>query len=114
MCLFVWHDGDVPTPSRAADARDSPAGDRALAAAFKALGDPTRLRLVQAITASEDGELCVCHLTEIAGLSQATVSHHMRRLVEAQLATREQRGKWAYYRLNRDGFTHMANSLRIT
>jgi ArsR family transcriptional regulator len=84
-----------------------------LAAAFKALGDPTRLRLVQAIAASEDGELCVCHLTEVAGLSQATVSHHMRQLAEAGLATREQRGKWAYYTLNRDAFAHLAHSLPI-
>lgn len=66
---------------------------------FKALGDPTRLRLLSLIAASEEGELCICDLTDPVGLSQPTVSHHMKQLVEAGLATREQRGKWAYYRV---------------
>lgn len=65
---------------------------------FKALGDPTRVRLLSLIAASADGEACICDLTEPVGLSQPTVSHHMKLLVEAELVTREQRGKWAYYR----------------
>ena len=68
-----------------------------IARVFKALGDPTRVRLLSLIAASADGELCVCDLTDPVGLSQPTVSHHMKLLVEAGLVTREQRGKWAYY-----------------
>lgn len=71
---------------------------RDLATVFKALGDPTRVKLLSLITASADGEMCVCDLTEPVGLSQPTVSHHMKLLVEAGLVTREQRGRWAYYR----------------
>ncbi|GGM18735.1 ArsR/SmtB family transcription factor [Promicromonospora citrea] len=68
-----------------------------LARVFKALGDPTRVRLLSVIAAHEGGEACVCDLTEPVGLSQPTVSHHLRLLVDAGLLAREQRGKWAYY-----------------
>ncbi len=68
-----------------------------LAKVFKALGDPTRVKLLSLITTNADGEMCVCDLTEPVGLSQPTVSHHMKVLVEAGLVTREQRGRWAYY-----------------
>lgn len=71
---------------------------RELAKVFKALGDPTRVKLLSLITASTDGEMCVCDLTAPVDLSQPTVSHHMKVLVEAGLVTREQRGRWAYYR----------------
>jgi ArsR family transcriptional regulator, arsenate/arsenite/antimonite-responsive transcriptional repressor len=70
-----------------------------LASRFKALADPTRLRLISLVAAHADAEACVCDLTEPVGLSQPTVSHHLRILVEAGVLTREQRGKWAYYRL---------------
>jgi ArsR family transcriptional regulator len=70
-----------------------------LARMFKALGDPTRVKLLSMIAAAPQGEACICDMTEPVGLSQPTVSHHMRLLVEAGLATREQRGKWAYYRV---------------
>jgi ArsR family transcriptional regulator len=70
-----------------------------LALMFKALGDPSRVRLLSLIAAAPAGEACVCDMTQSVGLSQPTVSHHMRTLVEAGLATREQRGKWAYYRV---------------
>ncbi|MFV4913542.1 metalloregulator ArsR/SmtB family transcription factor [Microbacterium lacticum] len=68
-----------------------------LARMFKALGDPTRVRLLSMIAAQAGAEACVCDLTEPVGLSQPTVSHHMKQLVDAGLVTREQRGKWAYY-----------------
>ena len=70
-----------------------------LAQVLKALADPTRLRLVSLIAAHEGGEACVCDLIAPVRLSQPTVSHHLRVLVEAGLLTREQRGKWAYYRI---------------
>jgi ArsR family transcriptional regulator, arsenate/arsenite/antimonite-responsive transcriptional repressor len=70
-----------------------------LARMFKALGDPTRVKLLSLIAAADGGEACICDMTERVGLSQPTVSHHMRLLVEAGLAMREQRGRWAYYRV---------------
>lgn len=77
---------------------DSAAAER-LAAVLKALAEPTRLRLVSMIAAHENAQACVCDLTEPVGLSQPTVSHHLKVLVDAGLVEREQRGKWAYYRL---------------
>ena len=70
-----------------------------LAAVLKALAEPTRLRLVSLIAAQPDGEACICDLTAPVGLSQPTVSHHMKVLADAGLLEREQRGKWAYFRL---------------
>jgi ArsR family transcriptional regulator len=69
-----------------------------LARVFKALSDPARVKLISLIAAAHEGEACICDLTAPVGLSQPTVSHHMKLLVEAGLATREQRGKWAYSR----------------
>ncbi len=70
-----------------------------LAQVLKALADPTRLRLVSLVAAHEGDEACVCELTEPVGLSQPTVSHHLRVLVDAGILEREQRGKWAYFRV---------------
>ncbi|SKC60327.1 ArsR/SmtB family transcription factor [Krasilnikoviella flava] len=75
-----------------------PAAARDLARQFKALADPTRVQLLSIVTAHEGHEACVCDLTEPVGLSQPTVSHHLKILVEAGLLEREQRGRWAYYR----------------
>jgi ArsR family transcriptional regulator, arsenate/arsenite/antimonite-responsive transcriptional repressor len=70
-----------------------------LAGGFKALADPARLRLISLVAAHESAEACVCELTEPIGLAQPTVSHHLKILVDAGIFSREQRGKWAYYRL---------------
>jgi ArsR family transcriptional regulator len=77
---------------------DDQAAER-LARVFKALGDPTRIKLLSLIAATDGDGACVCDLIEPVRLSQPTVSHHMRQLVDAGLISREQRGKWAYYRL---------------
>ncbi len=69
----------------------------AAARTFKALGDPARVRLLSIVAASPDGEACICDLTDPVGLSQPTVSHHMKLLAEAGLVEREQRGRWAYF-----------------
>jgi ArsR family transcriptional regulator, arsenate/arsenite/antimonite-responsive transcriptional repressor len=74
-------------------------GAQRLAAVLKVIAEPTRLRLLSIVAAQADGEACICDLTDPVGLSQPTVSHHMKLLVEAGLLEREQRGKWAYYRL---------------
>ncbi len=85
-----------------------------LARMFKALGDPTRVRLLSMIAAAPEGEACVCDLIDPVGLSQPTVSHHMRLLVEAGLATREQRGRWAFYRVVPEVLGSLAAALEPT
>lgn len=82
-----------------------------LARMFKALGDPTRVRLLSMIAAQAGAEACVCDLTEPVGLSQPTVSHHMKQLVDAGLVVREQRGKWAYYSLAPDTLAMLSGVL---
>jgi ArsR family transcriptional regulator, arsenate/arsenite/antimonite-responsive transcriptional repressor len=79
-------------PIEAADARR-------LAGVLKALADPARLRLLSLIQSADDGEACVVDLTGPVGLSQPTVSHHLRILTEAGLLARDKRGVWAYYSL---------------
>jgi ArsR family transcriptional regulator len=70
-----------------------------LAGLLKAIAEPTRLRLLSLVAAHDGQEACVCDLTEPVGLSQPTVSHHLKVLVDAGLMTREKRGVWSYYRL---------------
>jgi ArsR family transcriptional regulator, arsenate/arsenite/antimonite-responsive transcriptional repressor len=70
-----------------------------LATALRVLADPARLRLLSLIQAQPNGEACVCHLQEPLGLSQPTVSHHLKVLVNAGLLEREKRGRWAYFRV---------------
>lgn len=82
-----------------------------LARVFKALGDPTRVRLLSLIAATERGEACICDLTAPVGLSQPTVSHHMKQLVDAGLVTREQRGKWAYYAVVPESLAALGSAL---
>lgn len=115
-CQCVWDAG--PVNATVSPARESllvtdlaaccgPIADTALdvdsaerlAGVLKALAEPTRLRLVSIIAAQADAEACVCDLTDPVTLSQPTVSHHLKVLVDAGLLEREQRGKWAFYRL---------------
>lgn len=70
-----------------------------IAAAFKALADPARLRLLSFIAAQPSGEACVCHLMKPLDISQPTVSHHLKVLFDAGLLTRDRRGTWVYYRI---------------
>jgi ArsR family transcriptional regulator len=70
-----------------------------LANTLKALADPVRLRLLSFIAAQPDGEACVCHVTDPVGLSQPTVSHHLKLLHTAGLLERDKRGAWVYYRV---------------
>lgn len=71
----------------------------ASAALFKALADPARVRIVNMLATADEG-VCVCDLTPSLGLSQPTVSHHLRKLSDAGLLHREQRGTWAFYSLD--------------
>jgi ArsR family transcriptional regulator len=70
-----------------------------LARSLKALADPTRLRLLSIVAAAEGEEACVCDLTDPVELSQPTVSHHLKVLMDAGFLTRSKRGTWAYYKL---------------
>lgn len=69
------------------------------AAALKAIADPARLRLLSLIAAQPGGEACVCNLTAPLGLTQPTISHHLKVLHEAGFLDRERRGTWVYYRV---------------
>ncbi|MCM2580225.1 ArsR/SmtB family transcription factor [Streptomyces meridianus] len=69
-----------------------------LAALFKALSDPVRLRLLSRVASHPGGEACVCDIADV-GVSQPTVSHHLKKLREAGVLTSERRGTWVYYRL---------------
>lgn len=82
-----------------------------LARMFKALGDPTRVRLLSLIAAHPGREACICDLIEPVGLSQPTVSHHMKQLVAAGLVVREQRGRWAFYRLAEETLRALSGAL---
>jgi ArsR family transcriptional regulator len=75
---------------------------------FKALGDPARVRIVNLLATSGGAPVCICNLTAPLGLSQPTVSHHMKRLLDAGLVDREQRGKWAYFALKADAVEKLA------
>jgi ArsR family transcriptional regulator len=79
----------------------------ATAELFKALADPARVRAVNLLAVSGE-PVCICNLIEPLGLSQPTVSHHMRKLLDAGLVEREQRGKWAYFSLKRDAVEKLA------
>ncbi len=85
----------------------------ATAALFKALADPARIRIVNLI-ATSDEPVCACHLIEPLGLSQPTVSHHLKRLVDAGLLEREQRGKWAYFSLTPEASERLAGVVALT
>jgi ArsR family transcriptional regulator len=79
----------------------------ATAALFRALGDPARVRIVN-VLATQSDPVCVCELVPALGLAQPTVSHHLKKLTDAGLLQREQRGKWAYYSLNGDAMARLA------
>lgn len=70
----------------------------ATAAVFRSLADPARVRIVNVLATSGE-PVCACELIEPLGLSQPTVSHHLKKLVDAGLLDREQRGRWAYFSL---------------
>jgi ArsR family transcriptional regulator len=79
----------------------------ATAELFKALGDPARIRIVNLIARSSE-PVCACDLYDPLGLAQPTVSHHLKKLVDVGLLAREQRGKWAYFSLNREAVEQLA------
>jgi ArsR family transcriptional regulator, arsenate/arsenite/antimonite-responsive transcriptional repressor len=79
----------------------------ATAELFRALSDPARVQIVNRV-ATSSGAVCACEFNDLLGLSQPTVSHHLKKLTEAGLLEREQRGKWAYFSLKRDAVDKLA------
>jgi len=85
-----------------------------LAVRTKALSDPTRLQLLSHVAARGCGDVCACDLTEPLGISQPTVSHHMKKLVDAGLLTREQKGRWAHYSVIPSAFAELRAFLDLS
>jgi ArsR family transcriptional regulator len=85
---------------------------QATARLFKALADPHRVKIINLLATSPD-PVCVCEFTEPLGLSQPTVSHHLKKLMDAGLLDREQRGTWAYYSLRPDALGGLAAALDL-
>ncbi len=119
-----WHTGNVTSLDERSTTTEpccsplfAPAFDEDsaadMAAILKALADPVRLRLVSIVGQAEEGEVCACDLPEAVGKSQPTVSHHLRQLVEAGILQREQRGKWAWFRLQPDQLERICSAISI-
>ena len=85
---------------------------QATAKVFKALGDPARVKILS-LVATAEGPVCACEFVPALELSQATVSHHLKKLTETGLLDREQRGKWAYFSLNASALEQLASLVRI-
>jgi ArsR family transcriptional regulator len=85
---------------------------QATADVFKALGDPTRVRIVN-LLANSDAPVCVCDINAHFDLSQPTISHHLKKLTAAGVLGREQRGTWAYFSLNGSILSKLADVFRI-
>src|SRR3954454_4979571 len=75
---------------------------------FKAIGEPARVRILN-LLATTDGPVCVCELVPSLGLTQPTVSHHLKKLTEAGLLTRERRGTWAFFSIDADAASRLSN-----
>ena len=84
----------------------------ATAELFRALSDPARVRIVN-VLATTGEPVCVCELVGPLKLSQPTVSHHLKKLVESGLLHREERGRWAYYSLNSEAMSRLATLAAI-
>lgn len=92
-------------------ARIEPEEAAFLAGIFKVLGDSTRLQLLNLIASQPKNEACVCELIEPLGLSQSTISHHLKVLYGAGLLDKERRGSWIYYRLQPERIEALRNVL---
>lgn len=106
---------DLPDPADVPccvldEALDHDAAER-LADQLKALADPARIRLISMLATAPGGELCACDLPAALGKSQPTTSHHLHQLLEAGLVEREQRGKWAWFRLRADRLAAVRGAL---
>jgi ArsR family transcriptional regulator len=113
MMLIDMKTLDVLSCCRPLDA-PALADDEAEATAmlFKALADPARVKIVN-VLATSSAPVCACEFVPVLGLAQATVSHHLKKLTEAGLLEREQRGKWAYFSISPAATTALAGLVRL-
>ena len=82
-----------------------------MAPVLAALADPVRLRIISILVDSEDGSCCGCDLEEPTGLSQPTISHHLKVLREAGLVSGEREGRWVHYRVVEERLREVSESL---
>jgi DNA-binding transcriptional ArsR family regulator len=104
----MWQHGDVPTSLSV-----TPDDTAALALRLKALADPVRLRLLDYMLDQPDHEACTCELAPHVGLSEPTVSHHLKKLESAGLLTKERRGMSVYYRVDPAAIHSIAQALHV-
>ncbi|WP_370416099.1 ArsR/SmtB family transcription factor [Streptomyces fradiae] len=104
--------GAVPCCTPLISAELSTPDAERLATVFKALSDPVRLRLLSRVASHPAGEACVCDIADV-GVSQPTVSHHLKKLREAGLLTSQRRRTWVYYRVDPDVFAALASLLAM-
>lgn len=110
----------LPVLDQGGDGCDAVAGVTLMGAApaahtadlLRALADPTRVRLVDYLAAVPGGTVCACHLPAELGISQPTLSHHLKKLVDAGIITREQRGRWAHYTVRSEAVRSLTEFLR--
>ena len=107
MCHNLYMDTDF-APLRCLPIAYTPAASTEevedIALLLKTLGEPMRLTILEIVAAARGAEVCACVFPDALGVSQPTASHHLRKLLEVGLLQREQRGKWAYFRLVPDGY----------
>lgn len=117
MCQYVSMRTDEPNeevccPGLLGNPLDEPQAEE-LSFLLKALADPVRIRLVSILAASATGEVCACDLPRQLGRTQATISHHLSLLVKAGVIIREQRGKWAWFRIEPARFEALRDALAV-
>ncbi len=100
-------------PPLAPNARLSAPDALAIAQRLKALADPTRIRLISLLLSSPTGETCTCELAPAVQLSEPTVSHHLRQLLEAGLVAKQRQGTNVYYRVNPESLKSIARVLDV-
>lgn len=108
----VTSDADVCCPGASCDLLAAPDADR-LAGIFKALADPTRVRLLRYLAESASGTACACHLPDALGISQPTLSFHMHKLHDAGLVDRDKRGRWVHWTVRPDAVALAAAFLAL-
>ena len=104
---------DACCPGAGCELLPAPEAD-ALADVFKALADPTRVRLLSYLAQSEGGTACACHLPHALGISQPTLSFHLRKLYDAGLVSREKRGRWVHWTVRPEALAGVRGFLDLT
>jgi ArsR family transcriptional regulator, arsenate/arsenite/antimonite-responsive transcriptional repressor len=116
MCVDMKGDGTLRPIACCAPLADPALSDddaEATAELFRALGDPARVKIVN-VLARQGEPVCACEFEPTLGLAQPTVSHHLKRLTQAGLLERQQRGRWAYYSLSGEALERLSALVELT